>query len=174
MASFRYDDREAGLNFSNSHRPLRLVAAAIVVLAGGACLGAAAAPRVLAIDNTTLQVHPASERRQEIEQSVQAWKLAWELGEADTYLRFYDPRFRGQAGSRLAWEKQRRARLVHRKISVEVQDLRIRVLSDNEAEVRFLQHYSSAAHGDAGEKRLRMRRDGGAWRITEELWTARR
>ena len=160
--------------FSNSHGPLRLIAAAIALLAGLACSGAAAAPRVLAIDNTTMKVQVAPERKQEIEQALQAWKLSWELGEADTYLRFYDPRFRGQAGSRLAWEKQRRARLGNRKISVELQDLRIRVLSDSEAEVRFLQHYTSAAHGDAGEKRLRLRREGGAWRITEELWTARR
>lgn len=159
--------------FSNSHRPPRLIAAAITALAGWACFGAAAAPRVLAIDNTTLQAQPTSERKQEIEQAVQAWKLAWELGEADTYLRFYDPRFRGQADSRLAWEKQRRARLGNKKISVELQDLRIRVLSDSEAEVKFVQHYSSAQHGDAGEKRLRMRREGGAWRITQELWTAK-
>lgn len=160
---------------SNSHRQLRLLAAAVAALAGSTCFAAGAAPRVLAIDNTTLQVQqPATERKQEIEQALQAWKLAWELGEADTYLRFYDPAFHGQAASRRAWEKQRRLRLGNRKIAVELQDLRIRVVSDSEAEVRFLQHYSSAAHGDAGEKRLRLRRAGGAWRITEEIWTARR
>jgi hypothetical protein len=159
---------------SNSHRHLRLLAAAVATLAGCTSFGAAATPRVLAIDNTTLQVQAGPERKREIEQSLQAWKLAWELGEADTYLRFYDPTFHGQAQSRAAWEKQRRARLGNRKISVELQDLRIRVVSDSVAEVKFVQHYSSAAHGDAGEKRLRLRRDGGAWRITQELWTPRR
>lgn len=159
---------------SNSHRRLRLFVAAVAALAGTPCLAAGAAPRVLAIDNTTLQVPSAAGRKQEVEQAVQAWKLSWELGEADTYLRFYDPAFHGQAASRAAWEKQRRQRLGNRKIAVELQDLRIRVVSDNEAEVKFLQHYSSAAHGDAGEKRLRLKRAGGAWRITEELWSPRR
>ena len=154
---------------------MRLLAGAVAALLAGASAGATpAAPRVLAIDNTSLQVHAAPERRREIEQALQAWKLAWELGEADAYLRFYDPAFRGQAASRAAWEQQRRTRLGNRRIALELQDLRIRVVGDAEAEVKFLQHYSSAAHGDAGEKRLRLRRAGGAWRITEELWTPRR
>ena len=159
---------------SNGHRPPRLRAAAVVALAGCIAWGAAAAPRVLAIDNTTLQVQAATERQREIEQALEAWKLAWELGETDMYLRFYDPAFHGQAASRAAWERQRRTRLGNRRIAVELQDLRIRVVSDSEAEVKFVQHYSSTAHGDAGEKRLRLRRAGGAWRITEELWTPRR
>jgi hypothetical protein len=145
-----------------------------VLLSGLATLACAAPPRVLAIDSSTPGVQVAPQRRVEIEQALQAWKLAWELGEADTYLRFYDPAFRGRARSRADWEKERRGRLANGRISVEMDGLRIRVLNESEAEVRFVQRYVSAAHQDAGEKRLRLRRAGGAWRITGETWSAQR
>jgi murein L,D-transpeptidase YafK len=136
-----------------------------------ACMAAAAGPRSLAIDADTLKQQAAPQREQEVSHALQAWKLAWELGEADTYLAFYDPRFHGEAPTRAQWEKQRRARLAHAKIALRMENLRIRVLSDSEAEVRFVQHYASAGHRDVGHKRMRLQRHAGAWRITEERWT---
>ncbi|MEJ8837328.1 L,D-transpeptidase Cds6 family protein [Ramlibacter sp. AN1133] len=150
-----------------SNRPLRVLAIAV---AGLASLAVDAAPRVLAIDSGTPGLQAPEQRRHEIEQALQAWKLAWELGEADTYLRFYDPDFRGRAPSRADWEKERRARLANRRISVEMEALRIRLLTQSEAEVHFVQRYMSASHQDAGAKRLRLKRGGGAWRITVESW----
>jgi hypothetical protein len=155
------------LGFGNKDRHLRRLA---IGLAGFTCLAAVAGPRVLAIDSGTPGLQSPPERRREIEQALQAWKLAWELGEADTYLRFYDPDYRGQARSRTDWERERRARLANRRISVEMEALRIRLLSESDAEVSFVQRYVSASHRDAGAKRLRLRRGGGAWRITDESW----
>jgi hypothetical protein len=155
---------------SRNERRLRRLA---IAAAGLACIAVAAGPRVLAIDSGTPGLQPVQsvpERRREVEQALQAWKLAWELGEADTYLRFYDPEYRGQAPSRRDWEKERRARLANRRISVEMEALRIRLLSESDAEVSFVQRYVSASHQDAGAKRLRLRRGGGAWRITDESW----
>ncbi|GAB3663229.1 nuclear transport factor 2 family protein [Ramlibacter alkalitolerans] len=153
--------------FWNTHRQRRLLALAVAAFA---CLPAAAGPRVLAIDGTSAGLQAAPQRRGEIEQMLQAWKLAWELGEADTYLRFYAPDFRGDARSRADWERTRRARLARRRISVELESLRIRLLGDSEAEVSFTQRYAAGGHRDTGAKRLRLQRIGGAWRITGETW----
>jgi colicin import membrane protein len=113
---------------------------------------------------------PPPERLREIEQALEGWRLAWELGEPDMYLRFYDPQFKGYTASRKHWENQRRKRLAREKIAIKVEKLRVKMLSDTEADVRFVQHYASGGHKDVGEKRLRLRRSGGAWRITRESW----
>jgi hypothetical protein len=128
----------------------------------------AAGPVVILPPET--QVVSTDDRRSEIEQAMQAWKLAWELGDADTYLRFYESSFRGDAPSRPQWEKQRRARLANKNIGVRFDKVRTRMLSDTEAEVQFVQHYTSGRHQDVGSKRLQMKRVGGAWKITQESW----
>ena len=90
------------------------------------------------------------------------------------YLRFYDPGFEGNADSRRQWERQRRARLAREKITVKIENLRIDLAGEDRAEVRFVQHYAAGRIQDVGEKRLRLRRSGGAWRITRETWKARK
>lgn len=115
----------------------------------------------------------ASERIREVEQTLQAWRLAWELGDAGTYLRFYDSAFKGDLPSRKAWEAQRRSRLANAKIAVKVEKLQAQLTGDDVADLRFVQHYSSGRHRDVGEKHLRMQRVGGAWRIVQETWSAK-
>lgn len=145
-------------------------ACAALVVGCAAWLAAHAGPVVILPPET----QPASvDRRAEIEQSVQAWKLAWELGEADMYLRFYDAGFKGDAPSRQHWEQQRRARLGNKDIEVRFEKVRTRMLADDEAEVRLMQHYTSGQHRDVGEKRLQLKRVDGAWKITQERWEAR-
>lgn len=159
----------------------RIGARAAIAIAA-ACFGACAFP--VAAATSTLgagavvilppETQPASvDRRGEVELAVQAWKLSWELGEADTYLRFYDPSFKGDAASRTQWEQLRRARLAHKDIEVRFERLRTRMLGADEAEVQFVQHYTSGQHRDVGDKRLRFQRINGAWKITQESWKAR-
>jgi ketosteroid isomerase-like protein len=137
-----------------------------------ACL-ATAAPRTFTVDAGSPEAQREQSRLREVEQTVQAWKLAWELGDADTYLRFYHPAFAGDADSRLRWEGYRRTRLANRRITLQMQDVRIRLLGPTEAEVRFVQHYSSREHADSGDKRIVLRREAGAWLILQEQWTQR-
>lgn len=160
-------------------KKIRIAAGLAAAVAAAAwCNAASAAPlaggagQVVVLPPQT-QEAPV-DRRGEVQQAVQAWKLAWELGDADTYLRFYDPAFKGDAGSRQQWEKQRRARLANRDIAVRLEQVRTRMLGDGEAEVQFVQHYTSGGHRDVGAKRVQMKRVGGAWRITGERWKARR
>ena len=117
---------------------------------------------------------PAADRNQEVQQMLLAWRLAWELGDFGNYVRFYDPAFKGDAPSRQQWEKQRRARLANARIGLRMDNVRTTLLSDEEAEVQFVQHYSSGRHADVGDKRMKLRRVNGAWRITQESWTPRR
>ncbi len=155
--------------------PVGTAMAAAPAQAAPAAIAAAAPPAVLAAGPVVIlppetQVVSTDDRRSEIEKALQAWKLAWELGEADTYLRFYESSFRGEAPSRQQWERQRRARLANKDIGVRFDQVRMRILSDTEAEVQFVQHYTSGRHQDVGSKRLQMKRVGGAWKITRESW----
>lgn len=116
----------------------------------------------------------AAGRTAEVQQALQAWRQAWELGDVDQYLRFYDAGFKGDAATRQQWEQQRRARIGKQKVSVRAEDVRTRMLNENEAEVQFVQHYSAGGHADVGDKLLRLRRVDGGWKITQESWKARR
>lgn len=150
-------------------------ALARIVAAASASAIAAAVPSTVLAAGPVVILPPetqavSTDRRPEIEQTMQAWKLAWELGDADTYLRFYESTFRGDAPSRQQWEQQRRTRLANRDIGVRFDQVRTRMLSDTEAEVQFVQHYTSGQHQDRGSKRLQMKRVGGAWKITRESW----
>lgn len=140
-----------------------------MILALAAMAGAA-----VAAPNDGKAPAPSPERIKEVEQAIEGWRLAWELGEPDMYLRFYDPAFQGGKASRRQWEQERRARLKREKITVKVENLQITLRSDTEADVRFVQHYTAGKIHDVGDKRLRLRRSGGAWRITQESWKARK
>lgn len=142
-----------------------LVAAALTVPAIAAAAGKQAQAKPPAAAQT--QADP------EVRQALEAWRLAWELGEASTYLRFYDPSFQPQRGSRTTWEKQRRARLARKDITVKLEDVRTTRTGDDAVEVRFVQHYTAGRIKDVGEKRLKMKRVNGAWRITQETWSRR-
>lgn len=146
----------------------RLIVVALVASCSGMAMSKPS--RVHSLDARTMQAQAFPERRAEVTQALQGWKLAWELGDADVYLRFYDPRFRGDASSRASWERKRRALLASEKISVDITQLHVRVLSANEVEARFQQRYKSRTHSDVGQKLIRMRRVDGAWKITQELW----
>lgn len=134
-------------------------------LAAGACGAIVGAPVFAAPD-------PAA--RAEIEQMLEAWRLAWELGEWPAYVRFYDPHFHGHAATRKEWERERRQRLARKDVSVKLEDIRIDVEYTYRAQARFVQRYTSKEHSDIGDKRLHLVRVHGAWRITQEDWRPRR
>jgi hypothetical protein len=109
----------------------------------------------------------------EVRQTVEAWRLAWELGDVKSYTGLYHPSFKGTAGSRQQWEQQRRARMTGRKdISVKIENLEARPVGAAAIEVRFVQHYTAGKKKDTGVKLMTLRREDGAWRITEESWSA--
>lgn len=113
---------------------------------------------------------PAAQRALALQQTLAGWQQAWQQRDLPAYLRFYDARYKGDAGSRQAWEKGRGARFAGAPITVAISDVRWVAVNEGEAEVRFLQHYTQGDYQDVGEKTLRLRRIDGDWRITQERW----
>ena len=126
---------------------------------------ACALPRAFAADDAG--------RTREIEQVLEAWRTAWELGEWSAYAHFYDPEFHGHAPSRKAWEQERRERLARKDITVKIEQLQVELEDAYRADVHFVQRYTAAGHTDVGRKRLRLLRTEGGWRITQEDWKPR-
>jgi len=110
----------------------------------------------------------ASAASSEVEAAVRAWAAAWSKRDMDGYYAAYTPDFSGQAGSRKAWEQDRRDRIAPRKqIKIELVDLRVSVDGD-QATARFKQVYSSDALSTTGRKTLQLVRSNGHWLIKQE------
>lgn len=105
----------------------------------------------------------------EIETAVKNWAAAWSRRDMNGYYAAYSPEFSGNAGSRKAWEQERRERIASRnKISVEISDLRVSVNGDK-ATARFRQDYEGDSLNVTSRKTLQLARSGnGKWLIKQE------
>lgn len=108
--------------------------------------------------------------KQAVESALQAWAKAWGQRDMAGYFAAYTPDFKGKAGSRKAWEQERRERITGKKnIKVKLSDIRIKLESDNKASVSLRQDYSSDALNVRSGKTLRMSKGrNGRWQISEE------
>lgn len=99
---------------------------------------------------------------------MRAWASAWAQRNMADYYAAYTPDFSGQAGSRKAWEQDRRDRIASRKqIKIELVDLRVSVDGD-QATAKFKQVYSSDALSANSRKTLQLVRSSGHWLIKQE------
>jgi len=112
----------------------------------------------------------AAADRQAVEAALQAWAKAWGQRDMAGYFAAYTPDFKGKAGSRKAWEQERRDRITGKKnIKVKLSDIRVKLESDNKASVSLRQDYSSDALNVRSGKTLRMSKGrSGRWQISEE------
>lgn len=102
------------------------------------------------------------------EAAVRAWAKAWSQRDMAAYYAAYSPEFKGQAGSRKAWEQDRRDRIATRKqITVELRDLQVSADGDR-ATAKFRQVYSSDTLSANSRKTLQLARVGGRWLIRQE------
>jgi hypothetical protein len=100
------------------------------------------------------------------------WAAAWSARDVDRYLGFYSQEFVPPENlKRAAWESQRRSRILGKsKIAVGVQDVTVEMLSDNRAMARFSQNYEADKISELGKQKMMvLAREGGTWRIAEEL-----
>lgn len=106
----------------------------------------------------------------ELEGRVKSWAAAWSARDYSAYSSFYAPSFTPDGGlSREDWAQLRRSRISTRAdISVEIQDLKIRMDGNDRAFAEFRQVYSSNAFRDTTQKSLEMIRVGGKWLINRE------
>lgn len=103
-------------------------------------------------------------------QAVRDWAKAWSRKDVKAYLGHYAADFRLPRGmSRSAWEAERAKRIdIPGSMAVSVEDLQITMQGTDRAEARFRQDYRSARLSSKARKTLRLVKQAGRWRITEE------
>lgn len=101
---------------------------------------------------------------------VRAWAEAWQEQRVDDYLSYYGEDFVPEAGaSRSAWTAVRRERLALPVfVTVVLRGIEIRAESDDRAEVRFVQEYTSDRFSDVVHKVLELVQVGDSWKIVSE------
>lgn len=107
----------------------------------------------------------------DVESQVKSWAAAWSARDFAAYTGFYAPSFTPDGGlSREDWAQFRRTRISPRtEISVEIQDLKIRMDGNDRAFAEFRQVYTSNAFRDTTQKTLELIRVGGKWLINREI-----
>jgi len=143
-------------------------------LTGSATLVAGADPvKAVAVKASAPQAAaasmPASAGRADVLQAVDAWAAAWSARSLDTYLGSYSKAFAPEGRTRAEWEAARRASFPGSgPVQLTIEQPRVAMRSDAEAEVTFLQHYRSERARLDTRKTLRLEREDGSWRIAEE------
>ena len=108
--------------------------------------------------------------RKEVRTAVNSWANAWSAKDVDNYVKSYSAKFvPPNKLSRSKWQEQRRIRLSKpRYIKVILDNVRIEILSQDLALVRFVQTYQSDSYKDQVNKQLLLNKVDGAWLISKE------
>lgn len=103
-------------------------------------------------------------------QPLTEWANAWADRDVEGYLAAYSHNYEPQDDQdRTAWEKARRSRLSKPEpISLQLNNVDIKLLGADYASVKFEQKYRSASYSDTVRKTLLMERENGHWRIVRE------
>jgi len=102
-----------------------------------------------------------------------SWKQAWESRNIDSYIALYGDEFKSGGMNRTAWKKDKAKKFaVLNSVRVELDDIKIEILSPERFEVTFTQRYSGDAYSDKGIKTLRLDSSKGEMRIISEQWRA--
>jgi adhesin transport system outer membrane protein len=106
----------------------------------------------------------------ELENRIKSWAAAWSARDYGAYTGFYAPTFTPDGGlNREDWAQLRRSRISPREaISVDINDLKIRMDGPDRAFAEFRQVYQSKAYSDTTQKTLEMIRVGGKWLVNRE------
>jgi outer membrane protein, adhesin transport system len=144
----------------------------VVDKAEAAARAAAANPVVLSMPVAKPEAKPVVVSDEEqLQQALQAWASAWKVKNTGAYLAFYAQEFKPMSGaSRDAWVKQRRDALSKPgTIELVLDNIKVRLLDQNQASTAFRQAYRSDSYRDVVSKTLQWRRVDGRWLITQEL-----
>ncbi len=108
--------------------------------------------------------------RKEVKTAVNSWANAWSAKDVDRYVKSYSAKFVPPNDlSRSRWQAQRRVRLSKpRYIKVLLDNVRIEILSQDQALVRFVQKYQSDNYKDQVNKQLLLNKVDGVWLISKE------
>lgn len=108
--------------------------------------------------------------RKEVKTAVNSWAKAWSAKDVDKYVKSYSAKFvPPNKLSRSKWKQQRRVRLSKpRYIKVVLDNVRVEILSQDLALVRFVQTYQSDNYKDEVNKQLLLNKVDGVWLISKE------
>jgi len=109
----------------------------------------------------------------EVEAVICAWIDAWENKDIERYMAFYDTGFKSRDMDLKEWKRHRnRLNERYHNVSVDISGLEIKMVSDVEAGVAFVQEYQADNYADYGEKNMILIKEGKEWKIKTEEWTA--
>lgn len=114
------------------------------------------------------------DRTDDVRDALENWYSAWETQDLQHYLASYSKGFK-PAGkmSHKAWEAQRKKRIAHvESMSIEIEDLTIKMLDKTHAQTLFKQTYHSEQHHDVVHKTLDWVLENNEWLIVSELTDA--
>ncbi len=98
------------------------------------------------------------------------WAAAWSAKDLNKYLGYYSDNFQPLTrADRADWKRFRAERLNKPSISVNLEKLGVRQLSENSCEVSFNQSYRSSDYNDDVAKKLVLSREGKSWKIIREI-----
>lgn len=105
-----------------------------------------------------------------VSQQVSAWASAWASKDYNAYAAFYAPTFTPDGGlSREDWAQLRQGRITKpNSITVDIQDLKVRLDGKDRAFAEFVQNYTSDRYHDTTSKTLEFIQTGGKWLINRE------
>lgn len=134
---------------------------------------ATAEPEPAAADIPTQPAFDRGEITEQITRTLFGWASAWSNQNIDGYLDAYHSQFDPEDGrTRAEWADSRRDRLrAPETINVRLIEPSVEVMSEQRAQVRFIQVYESDTYSDRVEKVLEMRPEAGGWKITRETVT---
>ncbi len=106
----------------------------------------------------------------ELTRTVQDWAAAWSRKDVKTYLGHYATDFKVPDGkTRSAWEAERRSRIVKPgSIEVRIENVKIKPVAADRADVTFRQHYKAVGLKSSTTKTLTLVRRDGRWLIQQE------
>lgn len=121
----------------------------------------------------TAIIQPPADKRaasKQVAAAVNKWVNAWSAKDVANYVDSYSDKFVPPDGlNRAQWEAQRQVRLSKpRFIKVTLEEMKVEILSEDMAMVRFTQNYHSDNYQDRVNKRLLMNNSGGEWLISSE------
>lgn len=113
---------------------------------------------------------PAASAVAAVEADVRSWVKAWESKNVKAYMAFYADSFKPEYERSAAHWRAFREKYVRKPgtISIDVEQLAVRMVDADTAEAKFLQKYRSDDYTDDVRKTLVFKREAGKWRIVRE------
>ena len=124
----------------------------------------------LGLEGRSLQDSLPDIVRQEVIATVQQWAESWSQQDLTGYFSYYSESYRPELGrSQQEWREMRRYRLPKPQwIKLNVDDIKVRQISEDRIQVKLKQNYRSDFYQDEILKSINLIKEDGQWRILME------